>query len=77
MATLQNIRDFGCRILVLSSSMIDKGGNLIIENEFQEAIPINMKKLYDMLKPKGENTDLNIDLVFINVINGKHIAEVF
>lgn len=33
---LENIRDYGCRILVLFSSLFDREGNLYIEKDFGE-----------------------------------------
>ena len=34
----------------------------------------NCKELYDMLKPDQDTNDFNVDVVFVNVINGNSIA---
>ena len=75
--SLENVRDYGCRILVLSSSMFSQEGDLYIEIEKGAASKIDIMTLYNTLKPKREGSKLNVDVVFVNVINGEKIANVF
>ena len=74
---LKIIKDYGCRILVLSSNMYDPNGDLLMEKDFGEVMSVNMLDLYNYLKPKEEQAKFNVEVVFINVINGEKIAQVF
>ena len=75
---LETIKDFGCRILIMFSSMFDENGDLYIErDQFGEAKKISLMEFYTILKPKEEDAKLNVDVVFVNVINGDKIAHVF
>ena len=74
---LEIIRDYGCRILILSSSIIDQNQELWIEKECGVAFKISIKDLYLLLKPKVEGFTLNVAVAFINVVNGQKIAKIF
>ena len=74
---LESIRDHGCGILVLFSSMFNEKGDLFIENEKGETIALDAERLYNILEPVNEGSKLNIDLAFVNVMNGYKVANVF
>ena len=74
---METIRDYGCRILILSSSIIDENDELWIEKECGVGIKISMKELYLLLKPKVEGFKLNVAVAFINIVNGSKIAKIF
>ena len=62
---LDYIRDYGCRILEIHPSVYDGENKLCIESENGQLIKLTPKELYDTLKPR--EGDLNVDVVFINV----------
>ena len=72
---LEYVREFGCRILVITTTHSDKNGALCIESSNGELIRLSTSDLYDFLKPKEGY--LSVDVVFINVRNGHGIAKVF
>ena len=57
--------------------MFDQQGNIYIEFEYGQVLKMDMTSLYDALKPNGENSKLDIDVVFINIINGTKVADIF
>ena len=73
------IRDYGCRILVIFSSLYNNEGDLILENENGESEQIDAQRLINILSHDNEDDSfkLNLDIVFVNVLNGTKIAEVF
>ena len=77
MKALENIRDYGCRVLVLFSSMFDNEGNLYAEKSNGEMEVINMEQLYNICKSSDITKKLNVSVVFVNVVNGYQIANVF
>ena len=75
---LEYLRDYGCKILVLSNSVIDHNGYLVIESFNGEATRISPETLHEILsKPKVKDSYLKIDVVFICLQYGIKIAEVF
>ena len=74
---IQNIRDYGCRVLVLFSSMFDNDGNLYVEKNNGEVEVIDMDQLYNICKSSDHTAKLNVSVVFVNVVNGFKIANVF
>ena len=77
LSQLENIRDYGCRILVLFSSMIDVDNNLIMEGANGLVKKLSSCELTEILRPIEKNAKLNVDVVFVNIINGTKIANVF
>ena len=74
---LETIRDYGCRILVLFSSMIDVDNNLIMEGANGLVKKLTSCELTEILRPTEKNAKLNVDVVFVNIVNGTKIANVF
>ena len=74
---LEYIKNYGCRILVLFSSMFDGLGNMIVEKENGELMKLDKKELTKILKPNEEDFKLNINVVFVNIVNGQSIANIF
>ena len=57
--------------------MISEDGSLIIESNYGLADKLNCNDLYDLMKPVDKDGKLNIDVIFVNIINGIKIANVF
>ena len=57
--------------------MFDNNGDLYIENENGEVKVVSVATLQIILKPKHEEASLNVEVVFVNVINGEKIANIF
>ena len=74
---LEYIKNYGCRVLVLFSSMFDGLGNLIVENDNGELMKLDQVELTKILKPNEEDLKLNINVVFVNIVNGQSIANIF
>jgi len=72
---LEEIREHGCRVLVLNSSICDQYGFLCLENERGEVERITGEELLKILRPK-HNT-LKVDAVFINIEYGSGLVNVF
>ena len=73
--SLESIRDTGCRILVLNAAFFDSENFLCIEGDFGVCKKLSPDDLYRVLKPNVGK--VNIDVIFINISNGKEIASVF
>lgn len=73
---LNYLRDYGCRILEICSSIHSNDGRLCIEGKNGELIRLDSDQLYDKLVSR-DGQPLNIDVVFVNVLNGQQIANVF
>mmetsp|Transcript_23535 Transcript_23535/g.36227 ORF Transcript_23535/g.36227 Transcript_23535/m.36227 type:complete len:89 (+) Transcript_23535:85-351(+) len=77
MKTLTNMREYGCRILIINCkySADRNSENLYIEGEDGELQKLSADDLYDHMKP--QEGGLNIDVVFINMHNSERIGQVF
>jgi hypothetical protein len=62
--------------LVISSSVYDDEGNFYYQKDEGACDKLNMEELYEKIRP-FDGADLNIDVAFINIINGEKIANVF
>ena len=72
---LENLRDYGCRILVISSSKHDDAGNICLEGNNGEIEKMTVRELEELLQP--QNGNFKVDAVFVNIDKGKRIAKVF
>ena len=68
---LDYVKTIRCKILIIHQTVVDNSHNLIIENERGEVEKVTPFKLEQILKPK-EGNEINIDTVFINMINGNN-----
>ena len=75
MKQLENLREYGCKILVLSSCIHDYGNELCVEESNGTINKFTSDQLYTILKPQFK--EINIEVVFICSNNGVMLAEVF
>ena len=57
--------------------MFDREGNIYLETDNGAALKMDLDQLHTHLKPKERNALLNVDVVFVNMLNGKNVANVF
>lgn len=75
MKELTEIKNMGCRILILNSRFNDDAGNLIIEGTDGKAICMSKEQVLEALMQKGSR--LNVDIVFLIIEGSEELAKVF